>query len=180
MGALGDGGAVVTNDVDLAQKIRMLRNYGASIKYRHELKGGNSRLDELQAAFLRVKLARLDEWNDRRRLVADTYLNQLTGHELLVLPEVGARVEHVWHLFVIRIKERERFMVFLEEHGVGTAIHYPVPPHNQPAYREWNNRSYPVTEKIHREVVSLPVSPALNPETVLYVSGIIKKFKTYR
>ena len=176
LGTTGDGGAVVTNDDALADKIRSLRNYGSKIKYQNNLKGFNSRLDELQAAFLRVKLARLDEWNERRRSIATRYLSDLADLDFLVLTKVARQSEHVWHLFVVRVKEREHFMNYLKKRGVGTAIHYPIPPHKQPAYHECHNLSYPITEKLHQEVVSLPMSPALHSDIAEFLSDVIRQY----
>ena len=162
LGALGDGGAVVTNDADLAEKVRVLRNYGSRVKYHNEAKGFNSRLDELQAALLRVKLRHLDAWNERRRQVARVYLENLAATDL-VLPWVPEWAEPVWHLFLVRHPQRDAWQQRLQQAGIGTMIHYPIPPHLQPAYAEmgFGEGAFPVTEAIHREVLSLPMGPHL-------------------
>jgi dTDP-4-amino-4,6-dideoxygalactose transaminase len=162
LGALGDGGAVVTSDDALAEQLRALRNYGSRVKYQHELKGFNSRLDELQAAFLREKLTLLDDWNSRRRDVAARYLDGLT-ETALSLPHVPAWAEPVWHLFVVRHRDREQLQTQLAERGVSTMIHYPVPPHRQAAYADLGLEAgcLPISERIHAEVLSLPVWPQM-------------------
>ena len=162
LGALGDGGAVVTNDADLAERVRVLRNYGSRVKYHNEVKGFNSRLDELQAALLRVKLPVLDAWNERRRAAAARYLDGLAGSEL-GLPYVPKWAEPVWHLFVVRHPQRHALQQRLQQAGIGTMIHYPIPPHLQPAYAElgYGAGAFPISEAIHREVFSLPMGPQL-------------------
>ncbi len=169
LGALGDGGAVTTNDDALASTLRALRNYGSHRKYENIHQGVNSRLDELQAALLRVKLSRLDTDNQRRREIAARYLNDIR-HPHLTLPVVGANNEAVWHVFVVRTQSREALQNYLNQAGIATLIHYPLPPHQQQAYREWNQRSYPITEAIHREVLSLPISPVMSDQQV---SGVV-------
>lgn len=163
LGAMGDAGAVTTNDPELAERVSMLRNYGSKVKYVNELAGYNSRLDPIQAAVLRVKLAYLDEWNERRRLVAGLYLKQLanTGLTLPYVPEWG---EPVWHLFVLRSSGRDQLQKHLEYQGIGTLIHYPIPPHRQQAYAEMGLQEgcLPISEAIHREVLSLPIGPHLS------------------
>ncbi|MDM7987647.1 MAG: DegT/DnrJ/EryC1/StrS family aminotransferase [Smithella sp.] len=176
LGAFGDGGAVTTNDDGLAEQVRILRNYGSHTKYYNECKGFNSRLDELQAAFLRVKLKKLDEWNSRRQQIADVYLKELKGVEQIVLPYVPQWAEPVWHLFVIRSSKRDALQKHLEQNGIRTMIHYPVPPHKQQAYQEMNHLNLPITERIHQEVLSLPMGPAMKEEDVLFVISCIKKF----
>lgn len=161
LGALGDGGGVTTNDDILAAKVRSLRNYGSHKKYFNEVKGFNSRLDELQAAFLRVKLVKLDDWNEKRRSVADHYLRDLTDKPGLILPFVPDWADPVWHLFVVRAEGRDDFQQHLKEQMIETLIHYPVPPHKQEAYAEWNDRRYPITEEIHRTILSLPMGPTM-------------------
>ncbi|MCX7112894.1 MAG: DegT/DnrJ/EryC1/StrS family aminotransferase [Proteobacteria bacterium] len=163
LGALGDGGAVVTNDAELADRVRVLRNYGSKVKYHNEVKGFNSRLDELQAALLRVKLRCLDEWNARRQQAAGVYLNQLAGVAELTLPFVPDWSEPVWHLFVVRHPQRDALQQRLQQAGIGTMIHYPIPPHLQRAYAElgFDEGTFPITESIHREVLSLPMGPHL-------------------
>ncbi len=177
LGALGDGGAVTTNDATLADRIRTLRNYGSKVKYYNLEKGFNSRLDELQAALLRVKLPHLDEWNARRARIAALYLETLrdTG---LVLPLVPEGMQPCWHLFVVRSKERDALQAHLKAQGIGTMIHYPVPPHLQQACRELNQPegSFPISEAIHREVLSLPMGPHLSMEDAGQVVEAIKSF----
>ena len=164
LGAIGDGGAVTTNDLDLAERIRVLRNYGSQLKYHNEVVGFNSRLDELQAALLRVKLTRLDEWNERRRQIAAHYLWELAGQRQLMLPYVPEWAEPVWHLFVVRHAQRDALQKDLTAAGVGTMIHYPIPPHLQPAYAELDGKEgdFPVSEKMAKEVLSLPMGPHLD------------------
>jgi len=164
LGALGDAGAVTTNDAELADRVRTLRNYGSKKKYYNDCKGYNARLDELQAAFLRVKLRRLDEWNGRRRAIAGQYLAQLPRSGL-VLPTVPAWSEPVWHLFVVRHAERDSFQQKLTEGGVGTLIHYPVPPHLSGAYADMKmvKGALPIAEDIAATVLSLPIGPHLTP-----------------
>jgi dTDP-4-amino-4,6-dideoxygalactose transaminase len=175
LGALGDGGAVVTGDAGLAERVRMLRNYGSRAKYHHEAEGFNSRLDELQAALLREKLRRLDEWNDRRRRAADAYLAALADSGL-GLPTVPAWAEPVWHLFVVRHPRREALRQRLQAAGIGTVIHYPVPPHLQPAYAGlgFAEGAFPLAEAIHREVLSLPMGPHLAPRDAERVADALK------
>ncbi len=162
LGALGDGGAITTNDDILADKLRALRNYGSLRKYECHLKGINSRLDEIQAATLRVKLRYLDRDNEARRKIAAYYREHLIN-ENIILPQVanGNEDSHVWHLFVIRNKQREQLQKYLLDAGIEAMVHYPIAPHQQKAYNEWNLESFPVTEKIHDEVLSLPMSPRL-------------------
>ncbi|MEH1839549.1 MAG: DegT/DnrJ/EryC1/StrS family aminotransferase [Nostoc sp.] len=170
LGALGDGGAVTTNDAELADKINLLRNYGSRVKYFNEIKGFNSRLDELQAAFLRVKLTRLDEWNARRAWVANQYLEKLSSVTDLTLPFVPAWAEPVWHLFVVCHSKRSDFQKHLKDSGIGTLIHYPVPPHLCDAYKEEQHLgSFPITEQMAKNVLSLPISPHMNNEEVMRV-----------
>lgn len=164
-GALGDAGAVTTNDDALADALCALRNYGSHRKYENMYKGANSRLDELQAALLRVKLGRVDADNQRRRDIAGRYRREIR-HPEITLPVVGTNNEPVWHVFVVRAPARDALQAHLNDQGIGTLIHYPIPPHQQQAYREWKARSYPVTEQIHREVLSLPISPVMSVEQV--------------
>jgi dTDP-4-amino-4,6-dideoxygalactose transaminase len=163
LGAMGDGGAVTTNDAELAGRIRVLRNYGSQVKYHNEVVGFNSRLDELQAALLRVKLARLDEWNKHRRVVAERYLMRLEEQNDLSLPQVLEWAEPVWHLFVVRHAKRDRLQDSLTQAGISTMVHYPIPPHLQSAYAALGYRSgsFPISERIHNEVLSLPMGPAV-------------------
>lgn len=163
LGALGDGGAVTTDDENLADKIRSLRNYGSRVKYHNDVLGYNSRLDEMQAAVLRVKLGFLDQWNNLRRRVAQEYLYGLAGAPRVVLPAVPHWADPVWHLFVIRHPERDDLQRRLEQAGVATMIHYPVPPHRQPAYAHlgFEDGRFPISERIHKEVLSLPMWPQM-------------------
>ena len=176
LGAVGDGGAVTTNDDKLAEVVRALRNYGSHQKYVNNYKGINSRLDELQAAFLRVKLRHLDEEIEARRKIAQYYLKHINNPKI-VLPKVRRRDNHVWHLFVIRTKERDRLQKYLTKHGIETLIHYPIPPHKQKAYKEWNVKAYPVTEQIHNEVLSLPISGVMGMDEVKEVVEIINRYR---
>lgn len=164
LGAFGDAGAVTTDRADVAERVRVLGNYGSRRKYHNEVRGVNSRLDPLQAAVLRVKLARLDEWNARRAELAALYLAGLQGSGL-ILPEVPAWAEPVWHLFVVRSARRDRLQQRLAEAGIGTLIHYPVPPHLQPAYADfrWPAGAFPLAKRIADEVLSLPMGPHLTP-----------------
>ena len=175
LGALGDGGAVTTNDDALAETIKKLRNYGTTTKYVNDLPGFNSRLDELQAALLSIKLKQLDQDNNRRREIAKTYLTQLSNTKV-ILPTVPHFDAHVFHLFVIRVENRKEFMNFMDKKGVGTLIHYPIPPHKQQALSEWNNLSFPVTELIHNTVVSIPISPVMTDEEVRQVVEVINSY----
>lgn len=162
LGALGDGGAVTTNDAELAEKIRLLRNYGSRVKYHHEVAGYNSRLDELQAAFLRVKLQHLEQWNVQRRAQAAVYAQALSGKQGLILPIVPEWAVPVWHLYVVRTRQRDALQAWLHQAGIQTQIHYPIPPHLQGAYRNSGIAAkgmLPVSEQLHREVLSLPLGP---------------------
>ena len=174
LGALGDGGAVVTSDADLARRIRQLRNYGSEIKYDHQLAGFNSRLDELQAAVLRVKLRHLDDWNARRRSAAAYYLSRLLPARI-GLPAVPHFADPAWHLFVIRSERRDALRVALAAKSIETGIHYPVPPHMQPAYAhlEMPAGSLPISERLHAQVLSLPIGPTITQEQLARVVEII-------
>jgi dTDP-4-amino-4,6-dideoxygalactose transaminase len=176
LGALGDGGAVVTDDNDIADKVRLFRNYGSRIKYKNEVKGYNSRLDELQAAFLRVKLTCLDEWNTRRASIALYYLEALRDSELSI-PFVPDWAEPAWHLFVLRLKERQRLIDQLNRHEVGWLIHYPLPPHLQKAYHEMSliEGTFPIAEQMAREVVSIPIGPHLSHEQASTIAAICRE-----
>ena len=175
LGCLGDGGAISTNNDELAQKISALRNYGSHAKYQNIYKGYNSRLDEVQAAILDVKLKELDKDNASRRAIAK-YYRENSKNPLIILPEVEDEMAHVWHVFVIRVEDREKFQNYLTENKVQTLIHYPIPPHKQAAYKEWNNLQFPITEKIHREVLSLPISPVMTETEVEKVVAIINEY----
>jgi dTDP-4-amino-4,6-dideoxygalactose transaminase len=176
LGALGDAGAVTTNDEQLATIIRALRNYGSQTKYKNEYLGLNSRLDELQAPLLQIKLKGLDEENERRKEIAYGYLKNIRNPEI-ALPFVKKREGHVWHVFVVRTKERGRFQTYLTENGIQTVIHYPIPPHQQKAYKEWNGLSYPVSELIHKEIISLPISPVLSDQDAAYIVDVVNKYQ---
>ncbi|MEO8155398.1 MAG: DegT/DnrJ/EryC1/StrS family aminotransferase [Rhizobacter sp.] len=175
LGALGDGGAVTTNDAALAERIRVLRNYGSKVKYHNEVIGYNSRLDELQAALLRAKLPQLDRSNQRRAAIAQRYLAAFKGLDLL-LPHVPTFAEPVWHLFVVRHKRRDALAKRLAEAGVATMIHYPVAPHLQPAYAEmgWGVGAFPISEAMHAEVLSLPIGPTQSDEQTEQVIHAVK------
>jgi len=163
IGAFGDAGAVTTNDPEVADRVRTLRNYGSRKKYENECQGYNSRLDELQAAFLRVKLRKLDEWNERRRAVAARYLKELSGVLGLKLPCVPEWAEPVWHLFAVRHRQRDKLQAALSAAGLGTLIHYPIPPHLSGAYAEvgWKPGDFPIAEEIAKTELSLPMGPHL-------------------
>ncbi|MDQ1707121.1 MAG: hypothetical protein QOJ88_332 [Pyrinomonadaceae bacterium] len=180
LGALGDAGAVVTDDKQIRDRLEALRNYGSQIKYEHEIKGFNSRLDELQAAFLSVKLRKLEDWNQRRKEVANQYLKGLAGIPNLKLPFVPLHTDPTWHLFVVRHSDRERLQKHLADHGVGTLIHYPRPPHLQGAYAESIQAagSLVISEQLAAEVLSLPIGPHISTEEVDYVIDVIKSFAT--
>jgi dTDP-4-amino-4,6-dideoxygalactose transaminase len=177
LGAYGDAGAITTDDTELAQRMRLLRNYGSKEKYYNEVKGVNSRLDELHAALLRVRLKYLDEWNSRRARIAAMYLAELSESDFL-LPAVAEGADPVWHLFVVRSREREKFQSYLKSAGVSTLVHYPVPPHLQEAYVEVGlaEGTYPITEAIHREVLSLPMGPHLSSEDAARVVEAVRSF----
>lgn len=176
LGALGDGGAVTTNDPELAEKIRALRNYGSLEKYVHLYPGGNSRLDELQAALLSVKLKHLDEDNAKRRSLA-TFYHRNIHNEFVILPNVPDETTHVWHLFVIRTPRRDDLQQHLLSRHIETMIHYPVPPHRQAAYPEWADTNLPLTEKISREVLSLPISPVLTKAEAVRVCEAVNEWQ---
>ncbi|RME60795.1 DegT/DnrJ/EryC1/StrS family aminotransferase [Candidatus Parcubacteria bacterium] len=176
LGALGDGGAIVTNDADLAERVKLLRNYGSSRRYSHELKGVNSRLDEVQAALLRVKLKRLDDENEHRRCLAERYMAEINHYDIR-LPTILPDAASAWHLFVVRSNRREDLRRFLASRGIQTLIHYPVPPHKQLAYSSMNGQRYPISERISEEVLSLPISPVLTMEAVNYVIETINLWK---
>lgn len=180
LGALGDAGAVTTNDAELATMLKALRNYGSHEKYKNLVPGVNSRLDEIQAAMLDVKLKYLDQETQHRRHIASLYLNGIKN-PLIQLPlgDVNAEsyMQHVWHLFVIRTNQREALQQYLLNHGVQTLIHYPIPPHKQQAYKEWNNLNYPISEQIHDEVLSLPMGPTLSAVDAERVIALCNQFQ---
>lgn len=176
LGALGDAGAVTTNDDDLASVIRSIRNYGSAMKYYNDHVGYNSRLDELQAAFLNVKLPALDGENQKRIAIAKRYSAEISNPKIS-LPDSGNDGEHVFHLFVIRTKDRDDLQSYLKSNGVETMIHYPVAPHKQKALSDWKNLSFPITEKIHREVLSLPMHGSLTESEVSQIISILNQYQ---
>ena len=180
MGAIGDAGAVTTNDDRLAQIISALRNYGSERKYQNVYQGINSRLDEIQAAFLSVKLKKLDAGNELRRKIAQYYIDNI-DNDLVTLPyrsktNILNYQDHVWHVFAVRVANREKFQKYLYENGIQTVIHYPIPPHKQPAYAEWNRHSYPISEKIHEQIISLPISPVMKENEFKKVAEVINGY----
>jgi dTDP-4-amino-4,6-dideoxygalactose transaminase len=179
LGALGDGGAVVTNDQELAARVRLLRNYGSRNKYNHEIAGVNSRLDPLQAAFLRVKLKRLDEWNGRRRDVANSYIKEFVDTSFITGPDVPEGIEPVWHLFVIRSLYRESLRRYLAAQHIESMVHYPIPPHLSGAYanRGYRRGDFPVTEALAQSVLSLPMGPHIAAVDLKRVITAIHGFK---
>ncbi len=179
LGAFGDGGAVVTNDEMLADKVRVLRNYGSEIKYHNQYQGVNSRLDELQAAFLRVKLAKMNEWNARRVKIAEYYQQHLNWEAITETRQLPV-TESAWHLYVVRSARRDELQAYLADCGIVSMIHYPVPPHLQPAYRSlgFQEGDFPITEQIHRQVLSLPMGPHLSVEHASEVVMAVNKFNS--
>ncbi len=175
LGAIGDGGAITTNDTELYNKLKALANYGSYEKYEHIYKGINSRLDEIQAAILNVKLEGLDNENARRQKIAKFYRENISN-PLIKLPKINDDKSHVWHLFVIRVENRNAFQKYLSNNEIQSLIHYPIAPHKQGAYYEWNNLSYPITEKIHREVISLPISPVLTDDEIVKIKEVVNGF----
>lgn len=178
LGAFGDAGAVVTNDDTLADKVRILRNYGSRKKYYNEVRGYNSRLDPIQAAFLRIKLKYLDKWNQHRSLIANRYSNNLRDIPDLGLPQVPTGIVPVWHLFVITYADRDQLQKYLNQQGIGALIHYPVPPHLSDAYQElgYSAGDFPITEKLADTVLSIPIGPHLSMEDADYVIEKIQEF----
>ncbi|WP_289000634.1 DegT/DnrJ/EryC1/StrS family aminotransferase [uncultured Psychrobacter sp.] len=176
LGALGDAGAITTNNSELADTLCALRNYGSHEKYKNELKGVNSRLDEIQAAMLSVKIKHLDNEIAHRRKVATAYLTGI-NNPAIILPTLPVDIEHhVWHLFVIRHEHRQQLQSYLAEQGIQTLIHYPIPPHKQSAYSEWNELTLPITEQIHDEVLSLPMGPVMTIESAQKVIKALNNF----
>ena len=179
LGALGDAGAITTNDDALAKVIFAMRNYGSEQKYHNEYIGVNSRLDELQAAFLNVKLPNLDKENNTRKAIAKRYLAEIKN-EKIILPTWDLSGNHVFHLFVVRTSDRDRLQSYLKQNNIETLIHYPIAPHKQIAFASetsgWSSLSYPITEKIHQEVVSLPISPVMTNEEVDYIIKILNLY----
>lgn len=178
IGCLGDGGAVTTDDDELANVIRALANYGSNKKYVNDYQGLNSRLDEIQAAILRTKLPRLDADNQRRLEIAQYYSENIKSQNI-ILPQLSPSPlmgEHVWHLFVIRSSKRDQLQQYLTDNGIQTLIHYPIPPHQQLAYKEWNELSFPITEKIHQEVLSLPMSPVMSENEISKTINFLNEY----
>lgn len=177
LGALGDGGCITTNDDELAKKIRAIANYGSDYKYHHIFKGINSRLDEIQAAILDVKLKYLESDNKRRREISKYFRENITN-PAIILPKTYDEKAHVWHIFAVRVQDRCKFQNYLEKNNIQTNIHYPTPPHKQGAYKEWQNLNLPVTEKIHNEIISLPMSPVLEDNEVEKIVEVVNGYKT--
>ncbi|MDQ1159695.1 dTDP-4-amino-4,6-dideoxygalactose transaminase [Chryseobacterium sp. SORGH_AS 447] len=177
LGALGDAGAVTTNDEDLAKTIRALANYGSNQKYVNIYQGLNSRLDEIQAVVLDVKLKYIDKENNIRRQIAKRFISGIKNPSVVLPENPQDEKEHVWHVFVIRSEKRDELQTYLLENGIQTLIHYPIPPHHQEAYKEWNNLSFPVSEKIHKEVLSLPISPVMTEEEINIIIDCLNQFQ---
>lgn len=176
LGALGDAGCITTNDKELYEKCKALANYGSDYKYHHIYKGINSRLDEIQAAILNVKLKYLDQDNEIRRTISKQYREQVDNSRI-ILPTVTTEESHVWHIFVVRTNSRDKLASFLKESGIQTNIHYPIPPHQQQAYSEYEKDSYPITEQIHKQVLSIPISPVLSQQDVQYIISCLNQYK---
>ncbi|MCU8055565.1 DegT/DnrJ/EryC1/StrS family aminotransferase [Shewanella sp. SM34] len=176
LGALGDAGAITTNDDELAQTLKALRNYGSHKKYENIYKGVNSRLDEIQAAMLRVKLCYLEAETARRQLIAQTYRANISN-SLITLPQVDNELVHVWHLFVVRCEQREALQAHLAKNGIQTLIHYPIPPHKQQAYIKYQGKSLPITELIHNQVLSIPLDPCMADSDIKYIINIINEYR---
>lgn len=175
LGALGDGGAVTTNDSELAKIVAQIRNYGASTKYVNEVPGFNSRLDEIQAALLSCKLKPLDADNEKRREIARRYLSEV-NNEKIDLPAYDGGLNHVFHLFVVRVRDRDHFRDYLKENEIGTLVHYPVPPHRQGAFPHLAHLSFPVSEQIHDEVVSIPINPILETDQINRIINVLNNY----
>jgi dTDP-4-amino-4,6-dideoxygalactose transaminase len=182
LGALGDAGAVTTNDYEVSMMVRSLRNYGednfsdlSTRKYKNSFKGRNSRMDEMQAAFLTIKLVDLQGDTERKREYAKYYLDNIDNSKI-TLPYISDFSNPAWHLFVIRTSNRQEFKEYLESLGIKTLIHYPIPPHKQKAFSEWNHLTYPITEKIHNEVLSIPLYPLLSLKERKYIVDMINKY----
>lgn len=176
LGCLGDGGCVTTNNDELAYRIRAIANYGSDYKYHHIFKGTNSRLDEIQAAVLDIKLKHLDEDNDRRREIAKFYRENIKNPNI-ILPQLKEEENHVWHIFAVSTNDRDRLKKYLEGNGIETNIHYPTAPHKQECYKELEHLSFPVSEKIHKEILSLPISPVLTNEEVTKIVKVINDYE---
>lgn len=175
LGCIGDGGAVTTNDEELFNKIKAIANYGSDRKYHHIYKGVNSRLDEIQAAVLDVKLKHLDSDNNKRREISKYYRENIKNSKI-ILPETYDEKSHVWHIFAVRTHNRDEFQKYLTEKGIQTIIHYPTPPHKQGAYKEWNNLSFPIAEEIHNTILSLPISPAMTDSEIEKVVEVVNEY----
>lgn len=176
LGCMGDGGCVTTDDDELAEKIRAVANYGSDRKYHHIYKGINSRLDEIQAAVLDVKLQHLDSDNQKRREIAKYYIENIKNPKI-ILPKINDEKSHVWHIFAIRTEERDKLQKYLEDKEIQTNIHYPVPPHKQGAYKEWESETYPISEEIHATELSLPISPVMTDEEVEKIVEVLNEWK---
>lgn len=175
LGALGDAGAVTTNNDELAKTIKTLANYGSEVKYHNQFKGINSRLDELQAALLDVKLKYLDLETQHRKAVARQYLTRIKN-PLVTLPTLGTEKQDVWHVFVVRVANRKYFQEYLSQNGIQTVTHYPIPPHQQEAYQEFSHLKLPITEKIHQQIISLPISPIITEEEVNTIINVVNNY----
>lgn len=175
LGCMGDGGAVTTNDEELFNKIKAIANYGSDRKYHHIYKGVNSRLDEIQAAVLDIKLKHLDSDNNKRREISKYYRENIKNSKI-ILPETYDEKSHVWHIFAVRTQNRNEFQKYLTEKGIQTIIHYPTPPHKQGAYKEWNNLSFPITEEIHNTILSLPISPVMTDSEIEKVVEVVNEY----
>lgn len=175
LGCLGDGGAVTTNNEALYNKIKAIANYGSHKKYVNLYKGVNSRLDEIQAAVLDVKLKYLDEDNEKRRKIANYYLENIKNEKIILRQSYDERA-NIWHVFPVRTQKRDDLQEYLKRNDIQTLIHYPTPPHKQEAYREWNHLSYPITEKIHNEILSLPISPVMSDDEMKRVVEVVNGF----
>lgn len=175
LGCIGDGGAVTTNDEELFNKIKAIANYGSDRKYHHIYKGVNSRLDEIQAAVLDIKLKHLDSDNNKRREISKYYRENIKNSKI-ILPETYDEKSHVWHIFAVRTHNRDEFQKYLTEKGIQTIIHYPTPPHKQGAYKEWNNLSFPITEEIHNTILSLPISPVMTDSEIEKVVEVVNEY----
>jgi len=176
LGALGDAGAVTTNNTELGERLRAIANYGSSKKYVHNLMGVNSRLDEIQAAILNVKLKYLQQENEARRRVAAYYINNIKNKKIILPQMPQNKLEHVWHLFVIRCEQRDELLKYLEKAGIQTLIHYPIPPHRQKSYVQYNHLHLPVTELIHNQVLSIPISSVLTDDEMKEITNALNTF----
>lgn len=175
LGCLGDGGAVTTNDDELAKKIKALANYGSDRKYHNLYKGVNSRLDEIQAAILDIKLKYLDNDNNKRREISKYYRENIKNPKI-ILPKTYNENSHVWHVFAVRTQKRDEFQQYLSDNQIQTIIHYPTPPHKQPAYSEWNDLSYPISEEIHNTIISLPISPVMTNSEIERIVEVVNEY----